>query len=103
MVAIELGLADLTEIINRTITLVDGLLGDLFSNSISEDLIRHAAKLDLYQFEDAQFYDKLERARQQTISRTVLMTQVLSQVQDFISILLLGAGLIVFSPCLILL
>ncbi|MEO1438448.1 MAG: ABC transporter ATP-binding protein, partial [Bacteroidota bacterium] len=48
-------------------------------------------------------YDKLERARRQTTARTVLMTQVLSQLQDFISILLLGAGLVVFSPWLILL
>ncbi|MEM6723289.1 MAG: ABC transporter ATP-binding protein [Bacteroidota bacterium] len=103
LVALELGLAVISEIMNRTITLVDGLLGDLFSNAISEDLIRHAAKLDLYQFEDAQFYDKLERARRQTNARTVLMTQVLSQLQDFISILLLGAGLVVFSPWLILL
>ncbi|MEM6726599.1 MAG: ABC transporter ATP-binding protein, partial [Bacteroidota bacterium] len=31
LIAVELGLAVLSEIINRTITLADGLLGDLFS------------------------------------------------------------------------
>jgi len=102
MVGIELGLAVLSDILNRSITLLDSLLGDLFANKTSEDLIRHAAKLDLYQFEDPQFYDKLERARRQTNGRTVLMSQVLSQVQDFITILFLGGGLVAFNPWLIL-
>jgi ATP-binding cassette subfamily B protein len=39
-------------------------------------------RLDLDQFEDSVFYDKLERARQQTIGRTILLSQVMSQVQD---------------------
>jgi ATP-binding cassette subfamily B protein len=38
----------------------------------------------LDQFEDSVFYDKLER-RQQTVGRTILLSQVMSQVQDFIS------------------
>ncbi|MEL7222276.1 MAG: ABC transporter ATP-binding protein, partial [Bacteroidota bacterium] len=76
---------------------------DLFNNQTSVKLIRHAAQLDLYQFEDPDFYDKLERARRQTTGRTILMTQVLSQVQDFITLVSLGAGLAVFNPWLILL
>src|SRR6185437_15455356 len=46
--------------------LVESLLGDLFSNHISVRLMRHAATLDLAQFEDPDFYDHLERARRQT-------------------------------------
>ncbi|MEM6317713.1 MAG: ABC transporter ATP-binding protein [Bacteroidota bacterium] len=103
MVAVELGLAVLSELLNRTISLLDGLLGDLFSNTTSVKLIKHAASLDLYQFEDADFYDKLERARRQTNSRTILMSQVLSQIQDMITIVFLGGGLIAFNPWLILL
>ncbi|MCB0629970.1 MAG: ABC transporter ATP-binding protein [Saprospiraceae bacterium] len=103
MLGLELGLAVLSMLINRAITLLDSLLGDLVSNRTSVDLIRHAARLDLYQFENAEFYDKLERARRQTTGRTVLMSQVLSQMQDVISILFLGAGLVVFNPWLILL
>jgi ATP-binding cassette subfamily B protein len=34
--------------------------------------MKHAATLDLDQFEDSVFYDKLERARQQT-GRTILL------------------------------
>lgn len=99
---IEIGLALLSDIINRGITLLDGLLGDLFSNETSVKLIRHAATLDLYQFEDNKFYDKLERARRQTTSRTVLMSQVLTQAQDIITIIFFSIGLIAFKPLLIL-
>jgi ATP-binding cassette, subfamily B, bacterial len=53
-------------------TLVDSLLGDLLSNHTSIQIMEHAATLDLDQFEDSEFYDKLERARQQTICRTII-------------------------------
>jgi len=103
LVGIELGLAVLSELLNRAISLFDGLLGDLFSNATSVKLIKHAASLDLYQFEDAEFYDKLERARRQTTSRTILISQALSQIQDMITIVFLAGGLIAFNPWLILL
>ncbi len=102
MVGIEFGLAVMSDVMNRWIMLIDSLLGDLFSNKTSEELIRHAAALDLYQFEDPAFYDKLERARRQTTGRTVLLTQLLTQVQDIITILFLAVGIITFSPWLIL-
>ncbi len=98
----ELGLAIISDVINRGITLVDILLGDLFSNRTSVEIIQHAARLDMYQFENPEFYDKLERARRQTSSRTALMSQVLQQLQEFITVLTLGAGLIAFNPWLIL-
>lgn len=103
LVAAELALAVLSDLLSRGISLLDGLLGDLFANSTSVKLIRHAAELDLYQFEDPDFYDKLERARRQTTGRTILMSQVLSQAQDLITIISLGAGLVAFNPWLILL
>lgn len=102
VVAIELGLALASDVINRIVTLLDSLLGDLYSNKTSLELIRHAGTLDLHQFEDAEFYDKLERARRQTVTRVVLMSQVLSQFQDFITIIFLAVGLVVFNPWLIL-
>ncbi|MEM6966998.1 MAG: ABC transporter ATP-binding protein [Bacteroidota bacterium] len=102
VLGIELGLAVFSELISRVITLLDSLLGDLFSNKTSVQLIKHAAILDLYQFEHPKFYDKLDRARRQTTGRTILMTQVLSQLQDVITIFFLGAGLVAFNPWLIL-
>jgi ATP-binding cassette subfamily B protein len=103
LVAIEFGLALLSDGLTRAITLLDSLLGDLFSNHTSVRIMEHAAMLDLDQFEDATFYDKLERARQQTIGRTILVSQVMTQVQDLITMSFLAAGLLVFNPWLILL
>jgi ATP-binding cassette subfamily B protein len=65
--------------------------------------MEHAATLDLDQFEDSIFYDKMERARQQTVGRTMLLSQVMSQIQDIITLLFLAGGLIAFNPWLILL
>jgi len=100
-VVVEAGLAILSEAINRGMTLGEGLLGDLFANETSVRLIHKAAELDLYQFEDSEFYDKLERARRQTTSRTVLMGQVLTQVQDILTLIFLGIGIVAYSPWLI--
>lgn len=97
----ELGLVIFSDLIGRAVTLFDSLLGDLFSNKISVRLIRHAAKLDLYQFENPDFYDKLERARRQTVGRVVLMSQVLTQLQEMITIVSLGIGLVYFNVWLI--
>jgi ATP-binding cassette subfamily B protein len=103
LVGIEFGLAILTDGLSRAITLIDALLGDLFSNHTSVKIMTHAATLDLDQFEDAVFYDKLERARQQTVGRTMLLSQVMSQVQDLITMGFLAAGLMAFNPWLIIL
>ncbi|TDG34824.1 ABC transporter ATP-binding protein [Pedobacter changchengzhani] len=103
LVALEFGLAILSGALSRMINLADSLLGDLFSNYTSIQIMKHAATLDLDQFEDSVFYDKLERARQQTVGRTVLLSQVMSQVQDFISMAFLLTALIAFNPWLILL
>lgn len=103
LVAAEFALAVLSDALGRATLLVDSLLGDLFSNYTSIKIMEHAATLDLDQFEDSEFYDKLERARQQTIGRTVLLSQVLTQVQDLITMGFLAAGLMAFNPWLILL
>jgi len=103
LVGIEFALAIITDALSRGIILSDALLGDLFSNHTSIRIMKHAAILDLDQFEDADFYDKLERARQQTIGRTMLLSQVMSQVQDLITMGFLAAGLMAFNPWLIIL
>ncbi|MBC7567871.1 MAG: ABC transporter ATP-binding protein, partial [Pedobacter sp.] len=103
LVLVEFLLAVVTDTLNRSIILTDSLLGDLFSNHSSIRIMNHAAKLDLEQFEDSIFYDKMERARQQTVGRSALLTQVMTQIQDLVSMLFLLAGIIAFNPWLILL
>ncbi|MGH7597313.1 MAG: ABC transporter ATP-binding protein [bacterium] len=102
-VAIEFGIVLLSDLSGRALALLESLLGDLFANQTSVRLMEHAARLDLDRFEDAEFYDKLERARRQTAGRIGLMSQVLEQLQDSITMGLLAAGLVVFNPWLILL
>lgn len=102
LVILEMGLVFASDLLGRAIQLVDSLLGDLVSNQTSYELIRHAATLDLYQFENPEFYDKMERARRQTTGRTVLLSQMLTQAQDILSLISLGAGLLAFYPWLIL-
>jgi len=103
LVGLEFFLAIFSDALGRIIGLIDGLLGDRFANNSSIKIMSHAATLDLDQFEDAVFYDKLERARQQTVGRTILLSQVLSQVQDIITVIFLAGGLLAFNPWLILL
>ena len=103
LVGMEFGLAILSDILARFISLMDSMLGEKFSNFTSIKIMQHAAELDLDQFEDSTFYDKLERARQQTTGRTVLLSQVMGQVQDLVSMGFLAVGLMAFNPWLILL
>jgi ATP-binding cassette subfamily B protein len=102
LVGIEVGLALFSDLLTRGINLADALLGDLFANDISVKIMRHAANMDLAQFENPVFYDKLERARRQTSNRVMLMSLILGQIQDFVTILFLGVGLVLFNPWLIL-
>jgi ATP-binding cassette subfamily B protein len=103
LVAAEFGLAILSDALGRAVALLDSLLGDLFTNETSVRLMAHAATLDLAHFEDADFYDKLERARRQTTGRMLLMSQVFSQAQNVVTILSFGVGLVVYAPWLIVL
>ncbi|HTO73473.1 MAG TPA: hypothetical protein VMJ30_06625, partial [Gemmatimonadales bacterium] len=96
LVALECGLAILGDVLARTNTLCDSLLGDRFTNRVSVRLMQHATLLDLASFEDPVFYDKLERARRQTTGRLGLLASLLNVCQDSLSLLSLSAGLIVF-------
>jgi ATP-binding cassette subfamily B protein len=103
VVGLELGLAVLSDVLGRVNTLLDSLLGDRFTNRVSVRLMQHATELDLASFEDPVFYDKLERARRQTTARLGLLAAMLNLGQDSVSLLSLSAGLIVFSPWLLVL
>ncbi|HEX6600006.1 MAG TPA: ABC transporter ATP-binding protein [Gemmatimonadaceae bacterium] len=103
VVALELGIVVVGEILARASSLIESLLGDLFSNDISVRLMRHAATLDLEQFEDPEFYDHLERARRQTTGRIGLIAMMLTMGQDVLTLLSLSAALVVYNPWLLLL
>ncbi|MBD0320926.1 MAG: ABC transporter ATP-binding protein, partial [Gemmatimonadetes bacterium] len=82
LVALELGVVTLGEVLARVGALLESLLGDLFSNRMSVRLMEHAAELDLQHFEDPTFYDRLERARRQTVGRVALLSKLLTLAQN---------------------
>ena len=103
LVGLEFGLAIGSDLLSRGISLVDGLLGDRYANASSVELIEKTSELNLELLEDSTFYDKLERARQQTVGRVGLMSNILTQAQDLIVILSLLTGIVIFEPWLIVL
>jgi len=102
-VGVEMAIILVALALARASALIESLLGDLFSNKMSVRLMEHAATLDLAQFENPDFYDHLERARQQTVGRIALLTQLLSIAQDGITLLTLAVALAASSPWLLLL
>ena len=102
-VGLEIGIVVLSDLIGRASSLVESLLGDLFSNLTSVRMMEHSARLDLQQFEDPEFYDMMERARRQTVNRIALVTQVLAIMQSSITLISLATALLVYSPWLSLL
>ena len=103
LVAIEMAIAAGGELLARASALVEGLLGDLFTNRISIRIMEHAATLDLHQFEDPAFYDHLERARQGTTGRIALLTQLLGMGQSVLTLASLSVALAAQAPWLLLL
>ena len=103
LVMLELGIAVGGEALARLSSLLESLLGDLFANQISVRLMEHAATLDLSQFEDAETYDHLERARRQTGGRIGLFALLLSTAQDLVTLASLAAVLLLQLPWLLLL
>lgn len=89
-------------VLGRFTNLNEAILGDLFSQKTSIGLMEHSANLDLANFEDPDFYDRLERARRQTTARVVLLSQIATQIQDAIAIVSLAVGIVAIEPLLLL-
>ena len=101
LIGAELGIAVLTDVLGRVVSLVDALLAERFTNESSIRLMQHAATLDLEDFEDSELQDKLDRARRQTAGRTTLITQMFGRAQDMVTVASFAAGLAAYAPWLI--
>jgi ATP-binding cassette subfamily B protein len=100
LVGLEIALAVASDLFGRAASLAESLLADKFTNEISIRLMEHATRLDLFHFEDPQFYDKLERARRQTTGRLGLLGTIATLGQDLVTFATLTAGIVWFSPWL---
>ncbi|MEW9807375.1 ABC transporter ATP-binding protein [Mesorhizobium sp. ZMM04-5] len=103
LLALEFALVVLADLLSRGISLVDGILAELHSNTVSMELMQHAASLDLRHFESSEYQDRLERARRQAAGRNALLAQIFGQGQSLVTIATLAFGLLVYAPWLILL
>ncbi len=103
LVAAEAGLAILADLLGRAGQLVGDLLAQRYSDEASLGLMRHAATLDLEQFESADQQDRLDRARRQVTGRASILQLVAGQAQDLVTVGALAAGFAAYAPWLLLL
>ncbi|HEU4671194.1 MAG TPA: ABC transporter ATP-binding protein [Dyella sp.] len=103
LLALEFALAVLADLLGRVVAMVDSLLGERYADLTSIRLMEHAASLDLEDFEDADLQDQLDRARRQIAGRSSLLSQLLQQAQDAITLVSFAVGLAVYAPWLIVL
>jgi len=73
LVALELGLMVVLTLANRLSALLRELLRAQLGNRINVDILEKALALELRHFEDAEFYDKMQRARREASSRPLSM------------------------------
>jgi ATP-binding cassette subfamily B protein len=78
-------------------------LADRFTRYVSIRVMEHASRLDLSSYEDPVFYDKLERARVQATDRIAMVQALGTVVQQIIIAISLSAGIVWFSPWLLVL
>ncbi len=102
LVGIELALTVAADLLTRASALLGDLLSERYSDYASVRLMRHAATLDLDQFEDSEQQDRLDRARRQVTGRTLILTQVFGMTQDLVTVLALAFGLMAYAPWLLL-
>jgi ATP-binding cassette subfamily B protein len=83
----------------RGISLAQALLRAQLGQRVNVMILDKALTLDLTQFEDSEFYDKLARARREASSRPLsLVMRTFGLLQNAISLVSFGGLLIKFSP-----
>jgi ATP-binding cassette subfamily B protein len=85
--------------VQRGIDFCQSLLRVLLSQRVNVLILEKALTLELEQFEDSEFYDKLNRARQEASSRPLsLVNRTFGLAQHSISLLTYAGLLLQFSP-----
>lgn len=98
----EFALAASNLVLGRAIDYTDARLADEFTREVSLRLIRHATRLDLALFEDPEFHDVLERARQQATDRIGMLNAMGRLLLQSVTLVTLSIPVIVYSPWLFL-
>ena len=103
-VALEALLVAATAMAQRGISLAQSLLRAQLGQRVNVMILEKALTLDLTQFEDSEFYDKLTRARREASSRPLsLVMRTFGLGQNAVSLISFGGLLYRFSPWAVLL
>ena len=98
-VCLEALLVALSSMAQRGLSLAQSLLRAQLGQRVNVMILEKALTLDLTQFEDSEFYDKLTRARREASSRPLsLVMRTFGLLQNAISLVSFGGLLIRFSP-----
>ncbi len=98
-VALEAAAVAAAAMAARGISLAQSLLRAQLGQRVNVMILDKALTLDLTQFEDSEFYDKLARARREASSRPLsLVMRTFGLLQNAISLVSFGGLLIKFSP-----
>ncbi len=83
----------------RGISICQSLLRALLGQRVNVMILEKALSLEMANFEDSEFYDKLTRARREASSRPLsLITKTFGLIQQGISLVSYGVLLVQFSP-----
>ncbi|GJM13356.1 MAG: ABC transporter permease [Pseudohongiella sp.] len=103
-VFLEAGLVVLMTGAQRVNTVCQSILRVLLGNKINVMILEKALTLELAHFEDAEYYDKLVRARREASSRPLsLVIKTFDLFRDVILLITIGIVLFQFSPYAVLL
>ncbi len=98
-VALEALLVAATSMAQRGISLAQSLLRAQLGQRVNVMILEKALTLELTQFEDSEFYDKLTRARREASSRPLsLVMRTFALGQNAVSLMSFGGLLFHFSP-----
>jgi len=99
LVGLEAGIVALLAGAQRGISLCQALLRAQLGQRVNVMILEKALTLELSQFEDSEFYDKLTRARREASTRPLsLVNRTFGLAQNLISLTSYGVLLVQFSP-----
>jgi ATP-binding cassette subfamily B protein len=99
LVALEAAVVAALAGAQRGISLCQALLRAQLGQRVNVMILEKALTLELAQFEDAEFYDKLTRARREASSRPLsLVNRTFGLAQNLVSLVSYGVLLVQFSP-----
>jgi ATP-binding cassette subfamily B protein len=99
LIGLEMVIVFSNQAIGNAAGILEYLLENLFSRQVSVRLMKHAATLDLHQFEDPEISDHLDRARSQTGAFDIAGV-VIAMAQGLVTLLSLAMALVLYAPWL---